>query len=1556
MTFHMHRYLAAVLCSLGAVAAQIAGAQIPAVSGVSITSSPASGDTYELAEEINVQITFDRAVDLTGRPQLALTVGSATRQAGYSGYVPGGTTFGFSYVVQSSDSDSDGISIGASALTLNGGTIKISGGTTDAALGLGTHVIANSANHKVDGSRVTAPTVTNVAISSPASGDTFGLTETIMVFVYFDRSVDVTGTPQVALTIGSATRQAEYSHVFSDTALLLRYAVQSSDSDSNGISIGANALALNGGTIRIRGGAANAALGLGANALANSANHKVDGSQEATPAVDGVQIGSRPVAGDTYEATENILVSVRFNWPVAVTGTPQLALTVGSTTRQANYYATSAGNRRIWFHYSVQSSDSDADGISIGASALTLNGGTIRIRGGTTNATLGLGSNAISNSASHKVNGSRQTAPTVSGVAISNPARGDTFELAESITVRVTFDRTIAATGRLQLALTIGSTTRQASVRFFSAFRSRELSFSYVVQRSDRDANGISIGAEALTLDGGTLRHVGGTTNAALGLGRHAITNSASHGVDGGRETAPSVTRVLILPGPSNGDTYELGESIGVLVYFDRLVDATAQPELALTIGSARRQARGYGTFGSSVVGFQYVVQPSDRDSDGISVGGSALTLNGGTIRVGGGSANASLNLGSHAISNSANHRVDGSMETAPAVTAFYLWTRPASGDTYELGEVIGCTVRFSRAVEIGGEPELGVTIGTTTRQARFIGQSATSNLTFQYVVQASDADADGISVGASALTLNGGTVRTRGGVANASLSLGSRAISNSANHKVDGGRETAPIVESVSIVSDPAGGDYSAEAEIVVRASFDRAVSVTGVPLLALSMGSTTRQARYFEHLEDGFMARYANSLYFRYVVQSSDHDPDGIGIGANALSLNGGTITTQGSATNAALSLGDAAISNAWVHKVNARGTSSAPTQVRAEATTTGLLVTWAAATSATSYKVQWRVAGQAWSSSRQEETTETRLEIGGLSPGSYEVRVVAVVDGQDGAASSAAEGEVAEFGNVAPRVAEELPDLELDVGEAKTVDLDSAFEDPNDDLLRYSVSSDGGAVSVHVASDEARVRGVRPGEATITVVATDPEGLSATTTFKVEVGALLSLSGNAAAPEGGEVVLTVTLGRALAESLDVAWQVLPDGAPSTADADANDYESAGTTTIPAGQTTGTIEIAIVDDDHIEPAREHLVVELDEPQDVNVGLSRNTRAMAMIQEGVCDRTPAVRDELTRNWQGCHLPRPLGLARIPTLNLAGRGIDALRPDDLLGLRGLLHLDLRGNALAALPSALLAATPRLRTLDLSDNALEALPDGLFAGVAGLREVSVAGNPGVPFRLAVELVRTDAEPWAPGPATVSARAALGAPFAMTAPLVVTPAADESATPPTVEIAAGETAGTSFAAESVAGAALALRAEAAPLPTTQCGRLPCFRGFEATAGSTLILFHRPPQALAAPTPQPLVGGNALRVDLDSLIAAGDAPDGMRWEAASSDDSLATLRIVGTELVVEPEPASEGRVEITLVATDVLGFATTVRFEVQVEFHWPFGPARGWRSILPRPIRQL
>lgn len=292
---------------------------------------------------------------------------------------------------------------------------------------------------------------------------------------------------------------------------------------------------------------------------------------------------------------------------------------------------------------------------------------------------------------------------------------------------------------------------------------------------------------------------------------------------------------------------------------------------------------------------------------------------------------------------------------------------------------------------------------------------------------------------------------------------------------------------------------------------------------------------------------------------------------------------------------------------------------------------------------------------------------------------------------------------------------------------------------------------------------------------------------------------------------------------------------------------------------------------------------------------------------------------------RGCHWPNPAALAVVSTLGLSGRNIDALRPNDLLGLRGLRHLD------------------------LSANELQTLPAGLFTGIEGLREVSVEGNPGAPFLLTIELARLDAEPWEPGPAQVAARTASAAPFRLVAALSTSPAsAATGGLPAEVAIASGEMSGEPFAVASNNGAALVLRAGAAPLLAAQCGGLPCFRGFQTAPGPTFALFRRPPRALALPTLEPLQGGDALRLPLASLVEAEDSLDELRWAATSSDDALATARIVDGVLEVTPELATAGTAEIALIATDTAGLSTTLRFEVRVAFHWP---PRSWRATLTR-----
>ena len=153
-----------------------------------------------------------------------------------------------------------------------------------------------------------APAVTNVNIgSSPASGDTYGLGEEIVVNAIFDAELDVTGTPRLLLLIGGDStyrsyRWAEYDAANSRPAghsgtanLKFRYTVRAGDADSNGISIDDEPPAWDfidaaGGSIRAycantgtaqeladcRAAALYANLGIGDHAIANAASHKVE--------------------------------------------------------------------------------------------------------------------------------------------------------------------------------------------------------------------------------------------------------------------------------------------------------------------------------------------------------------------------------------------------------------------------------------------------------------------------------------------------------------------------------------------------------------------------------------------------------------------------------------------------------------------------------------------------------------------------------------------------------------------------------------------------------------------------------------------------------------------------------------------------------------------------------------------------------------------------------------------------------------------------------------------------------------------------------------------------------------------------------------------------------------------------------------------------------------------------------------------------------------------------------------------------------------------------------
>ena len=81
--------------------------------------------------------------------------------------------------------------------------------------------------------------------------------------------------------------------------------------------------------------------------------------------------------------------------------------------------------------------------------------------------------------------------------------------------------------------------------------------------------------------------------------------------------------------------------------------------------------------------------------------------------------------------------------------------------------------------------------------------------------------------------------------------------------------------------------------------------------------------------------------------------------------------------------------------------------------------------------------------------------------------------------------------------------LADIDVILGEEASVDLASAFTDPDGDALAYEASSsDPGVADTEVAAGEATVRALARGAATVTVTASDPAGLTASVDFEVTV----------------------------------------------------------------------------------------------------------------------------------------------------------------------------------------------------------------------------------------------------------------------------------------------------------------------------------------------------------------------------------------------------------------------------------------------------------------------
>ena len=865
----------------------------PEPENVWISSTPRNGHTYGEGEAIEVSVTFDEEVSVTGSPTLGLSIGAYTRPAPYA-TGSGTRTLVFRYQVQVVDSDDDGISIGPNAL--QGGAVEDPQGT---AIARRIQPLAPQPRHRVDGGFTPPPGVVDVRFTSnPRSANRYYTEGEVIelqvefssvVFVTEPREPDEDAELRLVLGIGEHSRFATYVEGSGTATLTFRYTVAEGDLDADGIAIGPGSVPTNPALVggRIQNAVGTVVANRYFRGLPANPEHRVD----AVPLVAVSTTVRNPPSDGSYGLGEFIEVAVRFDEPVFVDeANSQLQLVLGIGTRSPNAeFVDGGGTATLVFRYIVRQGDFDADGISIGPGALV--GASIVDRAANEWMADGRRIPALGPLANYQVNaGQDGVVPRIESVRIvSEPADARTFRLDEPIAVHVVFTEAVFVTGEPTVALSIGATVRDAV--FVSGSGTATLEFRYVVQEEDFDDDGVSIGP--LALAGGVIVDAGG--NAALRDSSPSLAQENAL-VEGGGDGAPAIGEVAVVTDPPTNGAYTIGDSIDVAITFNQVVHVTGEPTLDLSIGADTRQAAYHAGSGTMRLTFRYVVRAGDYDDDGISIGAGPMSLVGGTIQDGAGNdARRTFR---------ALEREDSQLVGARAPQVDGVSIVPAGARTYVLGDSIDIEIVFTDAVHVTGQPTLAVAIGAATRQARLLDGSGTETLTFRYVVQASDEDDDGISIAAGPASLAGATIQDR---------FGNDAVRTFSALHADGhvvsGQPTA--ISRVAIASSPTHRAYRAGEEITVHVVFENTVHVTGRPTLALSVGAETRPAAY--RAGSG-----TQQLAFHYTVQAGDYDEDGISIAAGPGSLVEGMI--QDSAGND-VSRAFNALAHAPQHRVDAR-----------------------------------------------------------------------------------------------------------------------------------------------------------------------------------------------------------------------------------------------------------------------------------------------------------------------------------------------------------------------------------------------------------------------------------------------------------------------------------------------------------------------------------------------------------------------------------------------------------------------------------------------------------
>jgi len=727
----------------------------------------------------------------------------------------------------------------------------------------------------------TTPTV----LSVKATAGTYKFGTQVLINIKFDSVINVQGYPRLSLNTGTNVSYATYLSGSKSNTLVFAYTVALNDNANPLEYTSIAALILNGGSIKAlaSGIVANLTLpGFGSGNSLSSSNVIVDGVIPIVTKVSGASADGSYKIGDGFD------IVVTFSKQVTMSaGTANLLLNTGLVKNAAHCVLVSASTSTTFtFHYVVNVGDYTTDLNYASTNALTLNAGTTITDAAGNKASLLLPNLLSPNSLMFTSNIVIDAVPA-KVTNVTSPTINGSYNAGNIIYINVVFSKVVTVTPNsnseyplLTLLTKTTLTTNTGNATYYSGSGTNTLTFKYVVQTTDYtlalDYNNTTslacpnhLGSLATIQDDfGNDAVLTLVVPAAGNLG--SLSRNKKIILD---NNVPSVTAVT-----STDGTYIIGNPVYINVVFSKPVAVTGFPKLELASGgSVNQYAIYFSGSNTTTLKFKYVVQSGDISAKLNYASNSSLTLNGGTITDKAGNLAVLSLLNATALSSNNTVKIEGVQAYVTNITSSF-------SSYHTPGDIIPIVVSFNTSVDVTSTPKLLLETGTIDRYAVYASTSG-ADLTFNYTVMTGDNTIKLEYKATNSLALFGGTIKDHAYGNNAILNLPAPTTAGSLSANANIIIVAVPKVVNVTATTN--NGSYNAGSVIRIAVIFSLPVTVSGTPTLTLStMGSANEVVNYFSTVAD--------TLIFKYTVQSGDASTDLDYVATNPLALNGGTIVS--------------------------------------------------------------------------------------------------------------------------------------------------------------------------------------------------------------------------------------------------------------------------------------------------------------------------------------------------------------------------------------------------------------------------------------------------------------------------------------------------------------------------------------------------------------------------------------------------------------------------------------------------------------------------------------